>query len=284
MPQPGKLRRQVAGAYRQSKRSSVVVYVVLRVLVILCMVRQFTVGSYHYVLLCALSLLLMTIPLILKSTLRICMPNALEIAVVGFVFAAEILGEIGNFYGALPFWDTMLHTMNGFLAAAVGFGLIDLMNTHSKRMQMSPFFVALVAFCFSMTTGAVWEIIEYSIDRGFGTDMQKDSVVQQISSIQLNPAGDNDPIVIDGVAYTVLYDESGAALWQVEGGYLDVGLNDTMEDLIVNFAGAAVFSVLGGLYVYRRDKYGFAGGFIITRDGEPGAGPYIRDGERSLQE
>ena len=229
------------------------------------MFRQLTNGYYHYVLLCMLSLVLISIPSILRRTLRIALPNVFEVAVCLFVYGAEILGEIENFYGNLPGWDTMLHTINGFLAAAVGFGIIDLLNTYSKRVNMTPLFVALVSFCFSMTVGVLWEFVEFGGDSLLHTDMQKDWIVQSISTVTLDSEQANNAIRVDGIAYTILYDEHGGELATIEGGYLDIGIIDTMKDLLVNLVGAAVFSTFGALYIHRRDKYAFAGNFIISR-------------------
>ena len=253
----------------KAPKRNLVVFVIIRALIIFCMFRQLANGYYAHVLLCMLSLVLISIPSILRHTLRLSLPNVFEAAVCLFVYGAEILGEIQNFYGNIPGWDTMLHTINGFLAAAVGFGIIDLLNTYSKRVNMTPLFVALVSFCFSMTVGVLWEFVEFGADRVFHTDMQKDWVVQSISTVTLDPERNNNVIEVDGIAYTVLYDESGAALATVEGGYLDIGIIDTMKDLGVNLLGAAVFSFLGALYIHRRDKYRFAGNFIITKTGPP---------------
>lgn len=250
--------------YHNSNRSSLIVYVILRAIVIGIMIRQIFLTEWHNVFLCALSLVLMFIPLFLRTTFKINLPSVLETAIFIFIFAAEILGEMANFYGHIPFWDTMLHTVTGFLAASVGFGMIDLLNTHSKRLNMTPLFVALVSFCFSMTVGVMWEFFEFSADKLLKTDTQKDDIITRISSVELNPDGKNKEIIIDGIAYTVLFDENGNELTTIEGGYLDIGLNDSMKDMFVNMIGAVVFSAAGFLYIYRRDKYKFAEPFIIT--------------------
>ncbi len=250
--------------YRNSNRSSVAVYLTLRFVIILIMIRQILLQEWNNVFLCGLSLVLLFIPFFLRDTLKINFPSVLETTVFVFVFAAEILGEMANFYNHIPFWDTMLHTVTGFLAASVGFGTIDLLNNHSKRLNMTPLFVALVSFCFSMTVGVLWEFGEYTVDRLLGSDTQKDRIVTDISSVALNPSGENKEIKINGIAYTVVYDENGEEIGRIEGGYLDIGLIDTMKDMWVNLIGAVVFSVLGFLYIHQRDKYKFAERFIIT--------------------
>ncbi|MGN1338668.1 MAG: hypothetical protein ACI4WS_00080 [Oscillospiraceae bacterium] len=261
-----KIKEQIKENYHSSKRSCVIVLNACIVAVLFVMIRQIFLGNFQNVMLCFLSIALMIIPVFLRSKTGITLPNVLEIAVIVFVFAAEILGEIANFYNRIPIWDSILHTTTGFLAASVGFGLIDLLNTHSKRIQMTPLFVALLSFCFSMTVGVLWEFFEFSGDKLFNKDMQKDRIVSTVASVSLNPSGENKEIVVKNIDHTVLYDKDGNELAVIEGGYLDVGITDTMKDLAVNMVGAVVFSAAGFLYIHRRDKYKFAEGFIITVD------------------
>ena len=239
-------------------RSSFVVYVVLRMLVILMMVLQIFNKNYENVFLCILTLLLLFVPSFIQINLKIELPTALEITILIFIFAAEILGEIQAYYIRFPFWDTALHTINGFLAAAIGFALVDILNRSKKfSIQLSPVFVAIVAFCFSMTIGVLWEFFECSMDLFFGLDMQKDTIVHSIHSVMLDPAGANTPVEIDNITDVVVNVQSLGL-----GGYLDIGLLDTMKDLFVNFIGAVVFSTIGYFYVKNRGKGRFAKRFI----------------------
>lgn len=247
---------------KKQVRINIIVYLVLRFLVILCMVEQSLKGNWHSVALCFLTLILFTLPTVASRTFKVKLPTTLEIIVYLFIFAAEILGEIQNFYGIFKHWDTMLHTLNGFLSAAVGFSLIDILNRTDKfHIKMTPAFVALVAFCFSMTIGVLWEFFEYGADRYLNTDMQKDRIVEKISSVELNKENKNDPVIIDNINKTVIYSDNNKVT-TIEGGYLDIGIIDTMKDLIVNFIGALVFSILGFLYIKDRDEYKFIERFI----------------------
>lgn len=242
-------------------RSSFIVYFTLRVLVIATMVLQLLNRNYENVFLCALTLLLLIMPSLMQITFRVELPTTLEIIILIFIFAAEILGEIREFYLIFPFWDTALHTLNGFLAAAIGFSLVDLLNRSERTVfNLSPLFTAIVAFCFSMTIGVVWEFFEFGMDQLAGFDMQKDTVIHAIRSVTLDPAGHNVPYEISGITETVV---NGQELGL--GGYLDIGLIDTMQDLIVNFIGAFVFSVIGFFYVKNRGKGKLAGRFIPRR-------------------
>lgn len=254
--------------YRESKRSSVLVHFILRSLVILCMVFQLIRGDLNNAFLCLLSLLLFTLPVFVQVRFKIKLPSLLETIIYLFIFAAEILGEIYNFYGNVPNWDTMLHTINGFICAGVGFALVELLNEHSEKIHLSPLYMCFVAFCFSMTVGVCWEFLEYGADNILSTDMQKDTVVQTISSVELNPEKKNSAVKVKGIERTVLYDAEGNEIAVIEGGYLDIGLHDTMKDMLVNFIGAVVFSVFGYFYEKNREKYKFAGNFIPTKGGD----------------
>ena len=168
---------------------------VLYVLVILSIIRQFFLGNYQNMFLGILTLILFMVPEVIDKKLGVTIPIGLETVIFIFIFSAEILGEINAFYVKIPIWDTILHTTNGFLMAAIGFALIDIFNRSERfSIRMSPGFVAFVAFCFSMTTGVVWEFFEFGMDWFFHLDMQKDWIIPMVSSVKLNPDGANEPI------------------------------------------------------------------------------------------
>lgn len=241
------------------------VYLVLRILVIATMVTQFLHGNYENFFLCILTLILFLLPTIFERKFNVELPNTLEIIVLLFIFAAEILGEINEFYIVLPYWDTMLHTINGFMAASIGFALVDILNNEEKiSMNMSPFFMAIVAFCFSMTIGVLWEFFEFGMDAVFHTDMQKDTIITMLNSVALNPEGKNIVESIKGITDTIVVTADGQRSLGV-GGYLDIGLLDTMQDMFVNFIGAVVFSIFGYIYVKSRGKMKFVGDMILKK-------------------
>jgi len=252
--------KKIKEAYKESRKGVLIVYLLLRFLVILVMVRQIFLHNYWNAFLCILVLIQFLIPYFITKKLKIELPSIFEIIILLFIFSSEVLGEIQNFYGVFKHFDTVLHTLNGFLCAAVGFSLIDLCNNNSEKFNLSPLYLTIVAFCFSMTIGVLWEFLEYSIDKVMLSDMQKDKLVTKISSVWLNPDGKNKAIVVDNINKTIIYSDSGETV--IEGGYLDLGLNDTMKDLIVNFVGAVVFSIFGYLYIINRDKYKIAEKFM----------------------
>ena len=257
---PGKtarMRRELREELK-GKKTVVTIYIILRVLVILTMVAQFLNGNFENVFLCILTLVLFTLPTVIERRVRIDLPDTLEIIILLFIFSAEILGEIQAYYTYFHGWDTMLHTLNGFLCAAIGFSLVDLFNRNERfSLSLSPVFMAVVAFCFSMTIGVLWEFFEFFMDNFFGMDMQKDTVVHAIHSVTLDPTRTNQVVTISGITDTAVNGESLGL-----GGYLDIGIIDTMKDLFVNFIGAVVFSIIGYFYVKNRGKGSFARRFI----------------------
>ena len=242
--------RQAMAKELREHKSSFLVFSVLRILVIVSLVRQIMRGSYESAFFCLLALCLLYLPSWLQVKLRIELPPPLEITILCFIYAAEILGEVNAFYVVVPNWDTMLHTLNGFLAAAVGFSMVFLLNDNEKlTFELSPFFLALLAFCFSMTIGVLWEFFEFFMDTFLHTDMQKDTIIHTIHSVTLDPTRSNQVVTIHNIQDVAV---NGSSLGLP--GYLDIGLIDTMKDLMVNFLGALVFSVTGFFYARSKGK------------------------------
>lgn len=256
------------------KRGVMLVYLFLRLSVVLVLVAQLFNRNFENVFLCILVLFLFSMPSMLEKRLAIDLPDTLEIIILFFIYAAEILGEIGAYYIKHPYWDTALHTLNGFLCAAIGFSLLDLLNRQKKvTFCLSPLYLAVVAFCFSMTVGVLWEFFECIMDQLFQLDMQKDMVVHQIGSVRLDPTGGNTPVQIKDITDVILVQQDGTQTALGLGGYLDIGLLDTMMDLFVNFIGALVFSVIGYFYVQSRGKNQFAKRFIPIVSGKTSDAP-----------
>lgn len=237
-------------------RSSFVVYLILRTLVILVLVRQIMMQNYENIFVCLLTLLLLLVPSFVQLTFKVELPIFLEILILVFIYAAEILGEIDNYYFSIPYWDTILHTINGFVCAAVGFSMVSLLNKSEKiQFFVSPLFLAIVSFTFSMTIGVLWEFFEFSMDQLFAMDTQKDTLITSIHSAGVDeilpPFEENDihEVTVNG---KVISDQ----------GYIDIGLIDTMEDLFVNFVGAATFSLFSYFYARNKERFTFLQNFI----------------------
>lgn len=249
----------------EHKSRDLSVYIILRTLVIVTLVLQIIHKSWESVFICVLTLGLLLIPSIVDKKLNIELPKLLEAIILLFIYSAEILGEIQNFYGIIPYWDTILHTINGFIMAGIGFSLIDILNERKIfSIELSPLFVAIVAFSFSMMIGVMWEFFEYTADQVLWTDMQKDRIVRNVSSVKLNENKENKPVIIENIEKTIIYGEINGEKQEfiIENGTLDIGLIDTMKDLEVNFLGAVIFSILGYIYIKQRGKGNFIKNFI----------------------
>lgn len=260
MKEPHRQKRLRLLAEIKRKPAVAAVYFILRLIVLITLVSSAMRGEYESAFICLLVLFLFLLPMFVQRNFGIELPSTLEIIILVFIFAAEILGELACFFINVPNWDSILHTTTGFLCAAFGFALIDILNRNDKiKFELSPIYVALAAFCFSMTIGVLWEFFEFSMDRLFHMDMQKDTIVHTISSVMLDPTNKNIPITIDNITSVAV---NGQDLGF--NGYLDIGLYDTMEDLFVNFIGALTFSVFGFFYIKHRGKGRIAKAFIPT--------------------
>ncbi len=255
-----------------------IAYSILRILVLLTAVRCAFTHNYESLAICVLTLVLFLLPSLFEQLLKIEIPPVFQIIIYLFIFAAEILGEVNKYYTAIPGWDTMLHTINGFLCAAIGFSLFNILNRGSKSMQLSPFYLSLVAFCFSMTVGVVWEFIEFTADQMFFLDMQKDFVVSSFASVTLDESNTQIPVRISDITRTIIETKNGDPV-VIEGGYLDIGIIDTMKDLMVNFIGAIVFSVIGYFYEARNKTKSVAKELMI----EPLSEESIREYNENIE-
>lgn len=239
-------------------RGLTIVYCLLRVIVIEALIVAVFRGEWESMFICMLTLVLFMLPSIIEKRLRVDLPDTLEIVILFFIFATQILGELRAWYVRFQGWDTLMHTTNGFICAAIGFCLVDLLNRDERiGVSLSPLYLSLVAFCFSMTIGVLWEFFEFGMDFFFQQDMQKDTVIHTISSSLLDPTMSNHPVVIQGIEDVLVNGEPLGI-----GGYLDIGLYDTMKDLFVNFIGAVTFSVIGFFYTRSHGKGHFARRFI----------------------
>ncbi|MBQ8175031.1 MAG: hypothetical protein IJ009_06480 [Clostridia bacterium] len=166
---------------------------------------------------CVLGVLVIHIPALFIHRWQIDIPVVLHIMYIVFLYCAIFLGEIASFYYYVPHWDDILHAMSSVMTGFFAYMLIAILNHGVKiRMALSPFFVALFAFCFSVTIGAVWEIYEFVADYALGLNMQK----------FITSSGE----VLIGQA----------------------ALADTMKDLIVDSVGALAASLIGLFSLHRK--------------------------------
>jgi hypothetical protein len=131
-------------------------------------------GLWLSVFLVAAIMLVTLGPIVFASKMPVQIPAEFHVLAVVFVFGALFLGEVRDFYARIWWWDIALHTFSGLLLGILGFLLVYVLNENERvDIHMRPRFVALFAFLFAVSVGALWEIFEFSMDRVFGTTMQR---------------------------------------------------------------------------------------------------------------
>ena len=169
---------------------------------------------------CILGLVTIHLPSILERRLRFELPGLLYGFYIVFLYCAIFLGEVRSFYYLFPRWDSMLHFFSSMMTGFFGLMVVTILNRDRHvSMNLSPLFVCLFAFCFSVTIGSLWEIYEFLGDGLFGLNMQKFMTAQ---------------------------------------GELLVGhdaLRDTMKDIIVDVLGALLASVIGMISIRRGTRW-----------------------------
>lgn len=198
----------------KTKKLNMIITNLIRVLLITIIIEQILTQNYSQIFLAVLTLALTYYPSLLEKRFKVYLPSTMQIIITLFIFGAQYLGEMKDFYRIFSWWDILLHTISGIIIGIIGFMFVYLLNEkHDKRVKLSPFFVAMFAFCFAVTVGVFWEFFEFGVDRIFELNMQK-----------------------------FRYPELG-----------DDGLLDTMTDLIVDSIGALVTAIIGYIYMRKED-------------------------------
>lgn len=239
------------------------VYFFLRFVVLLVLIRQIMLKDWIFAFTCLYTLVILSVPKIMDKKFKIKFPSLLEITIYLFIFAAEIMGEVGEYYITVSWWDNLLHTISGFALTGVGIFFVDLLNNKpSTHISLSPLYVTIASFCFSMTILVLWEFVEFGNDILLKGDMQKDTVITTITSVNLNEDNRNIPVRINVNELEV----NGEDWIEKYGGYIDIGLYDTMNDLLDGFLGANIFSFFGYFYLKKRNEKSFVRSFIPKLD------------------
>ncbi|MGJ8723243.1 MAG: hypothetical protein ACSHYB_01695 [Roseibacillus sp.] len=146
------------------------------------------VGSWDTVLVSSLTLILTILPIAFANRFEVKLPTRFAVAIIVFVFATMFLGEVEGFYERFWWWDVLLH---GGSAVALGlFGFLCIfMLFEGDRFAAPPIALAILSFCFAVAVGAVWEIFEFTMDRYFGSNMQKSGLVDTMWDLVVDCAG-----------------------------------------------------------------------------------------------
>ena len=157
-----------------NSKSSMIITNLVRIALILTYIRGWFMHDHSQDFLIMLTFIMTYYPSVLEKRFGVYLPNTLQIVITLFIFSAQVLGEMNNFYDKIPWWDTMLHATSGTILGLLGFMFVYLLNEKGDaNVNLSPIFVVLFAFCFAITMGVFWEFFEYGADRIFGYNMQK---------------------------------------------------------------------------------------------------------------
>lgn len=172
------MKKQIFMDMQKAEKTNTVIVIIVRILLVLVSFISFIVAEYVNILMCLFIYVLTIMPMYVSQKINLKLTWEFNITITLFIFASMFLGEIFNFYELIPWWDIMLHGLSGVLIGAFGFSLVYIMNkTDRVKMTLSPLFISLFAFCFSMTIAVIWEIIEFIADNLFGLNMQKSGLV-----------------------------------------------------------------------------------------------------------
>jgi len=134
------------------------------------------------------TLMLSLAPPFLASRLHIRLPRWIIAAVALFLFATLFLGEVLDFYERLWWWDIALHGLSALGFGFTGFLFVFILF-EGDRYAAPAWAMGLLAFCFAVTIGALWEVFEFSMDQAFGMNMQKSGLVDTMGDLIVDVIG-----------------------------------------------------------------------------------------------
>lgn len=206
------------------------IIILMRVVVIFYLIIGIIKWNTTTLVAALLSLVLMTITSYLKKKLNL--DKKLELLIYIFIITTEVLGQIYHFYTRVPIFDIIIHTYSSFVISYIALIII-------KKHKLPKIITILFIFSFAMMCESIWEIFEFGTDHLLKTDMQKDTIINEITSCYLSEDKDTpttmvvDNVVVNNISFTDKYN-----------GYLDIGLYDTISDMSCALVGALIFIII----------------------------------------
>lgn len=191
-------------------------------------------------LICLMVSVLLLMPWLFEICFKLYMPILLKVMFMLLIIGGPILGKIYRFYYIIPHWDKLLHTSSGFLFAVIGAMIPQVLD--EKNSNHSQALVLTCAMCFTLSIAVIWEFFEFGMDSFFGTDMQQDTWIPNINSYLLGTEKGNLGSIY-GINSLIINGKEIATQ-----GYLDIGLIDTMHDMLVCTLGGLIYCVCSVLY------------------------------------
>lgn len=207
-----------------------IIFIIIKVLVLIILAIELLKGNLSNTFLCFLTLIILSISDLIFQYLNV--PFYLKLVSYLFIFFTEILGEIFNLYVLIPYFDNIMHYTSGIIISALTYYFIK------KFPKIDSKLVIILIFSLSISVGSIWEIFEYTSDKILKTDMQKDTIILEITSV-LFDENNTKPITQQISTITVNNED----YIQKYGGYIDIGLIDTMTDIIMGLLGTLTYII-----------------------------------------
>jgi hypothetical protein len=177
------------------------------------------------------TLLLVLLPMFLEKVFCCRLSPSMYLFALAYALG-PMLGHCWKLYYTVPGWDKLLHTCGGVMFAILGAYFFDLL---AKNKAFSAARIVF-ALCFSIAVAVLWEFFEFGADQFLGMDMQQDTIVYSLTSYLLGDA----PGITGSIPTIHAVTVNSAPL----PGYIDIGLIDTMLDMLLETLGAIVTCVI----------------------------------------
>ena len=223
-----------------SKKEKIYMFIkiLLVVFILISIIRAIIINNFTMILVSLISLIIFCLPYLFGKIFHVKFPIFLNLIICVFVFLSQILGDVYDFYLLLPWWDDFLHFTSGIMIIEIAYFFMNIIGQYNNKIQLTPLYKVAVSFCFTISILAFWECFEFSCDKFLGTDTQKDTIVTKINSSEFTKK-DKDANRIIEMNSIIINDNDWIENY---GGYIDIGLMDTMHDLLNGIAGTTIYS------------------------------------------
>jgi len=228
-------------------KSSDIIFVLLFLLTLISSIISLVNKDYRNSIIAIITIIIISIPYLLERKRKLKFSHIFKILIYFFIFSNSILGEVYHFYIDYKYGDFILHMAGGFIFTSIGLSLIC-------KYKINFLIVLILTLSFSMTVSLTWEFVEYTSDKIFYTDTQKDTLIKDIASVSIDNVKNYKEEKVLEIEETILYGKNKEVLKVINGGYLDIGLSDTMSDLFANFLGVFIFWVINYLSIYGKKR------------------------------
>ena len=142
-------------------------------------------------------------PAAIEQRLNLVLTVEFTLVTCFFLFASFVLGEVGDFYEQIWWWDLALHGLSALTIGVIGFLGIYVFHM-TRRIHIAPGWIATITFAIAVSLGTIWEIFEFAMDWYFGLNMQKSGLVDTMTDLSINALG---AAIAAAIGYFYVYGE-----------------------------------------------------------------------------